>query len=509
MYPKNESIENNVSQFFKGLSTIYETCQLGVHHPGNVGPYRKGLVPVPLLRKFFFLSSLKCSSLMLNNFFSLFTAAQYENESFEDRQLRSYVAECQNLGSAIGASMAENVHIVIYMINPASHLGSNLDLGRCFSKLVGAYHHTAASIGLFTRTSEKTRARLVLQLMPIEHILRSTSFGGCLKFGLKEIAFSVYSKCHTVVDRHLKNNTNNIISSKAAAAEKKPVLVTELYAPPFILTKPIPDTIQFQIKKAISHFPTILESLAVLHMGYCFSFDKRWMIIVWTDNRGELMEFTVLDNARHNLPLTNVFEEAWARTKEIAKRTGFAWTLVIAKIGLLFEEELQAWIQCISSNQEKVAIVSLDLESSLYVNPTCSDIHHGNMNDLSNDSSLNSSATNTPNMTPTSATASNSHHHQQHHGKKMFSDVDTSEGPGQTKAMLLNHRVAYSNKRERASYGILSMDPISEVEEWMIPLASGYMIHTPPITENPNNELFNCNPLVIEVSLLALIQFDI
>jgi hypothetical protein len=51
VYPKNESIENNVSHFFKSLSTLYETCHLGIHHPGNVGPYRKGLVPVPLLRK--------------------------------------------------------------------------------------------------------------------------------------------------------------------------------------------------------------------------------------------------------------------------------------------------------------------------------------------------------------------------------------------------------------------------------------------------------------------------
>jgi hypothetical protein len=54
VYPKNESIENGISHFFKGLSTVYETCQLGVHHPGNIGPYRKGLVPVPLLRKSFF-----------------------------------------------------------------------------------------------------------------------------------------------------------------------------------------------------------------------------------------------------------------------------------------------------------------------------------------------------------------------------------------------------------------------------------------------------------------------
>ena len=53
IYPQNDSIESNVSQFFKGLSTLYETCQLGAHHPGNMGSYRKGLAPVPLLRKLF------------------------------------------------------------------------------------------------------------------------------------------------------------------------------------------------------------------------------------------------------------------------------------------------------------------------------------------------------------------------------------------------------------------------------------------------------------------------
>lgn len=52
VYPQNESIETSILHFFKGLSTVYETCQLGIHHPGNIGPYRKGLVPVPLLRKF-------------------------------------------------------------------------------------------------------------------------------------------------------------------------------------------------------------------------------------------------------------------------------------------------------------------------------------------------------------------------------------------------------------------------------------------------------------------------
>lgn len=389
--------------------------------------------------------------------------------------MRSYIAECQNLGSAIGGAMAENLHFVIYIVNPASHLGSNLDLSRCFNMLMGAYH--AAAIGYNTRTTEKTRARVVMQLMPIEHILRPTSFGGCLKFGMKEIAFSVYNKCHVVVNRH---------HQLVGVEDSKPI--TEMYAPAFILTKPVQTSIPFQLKKALSSFPTILESHAVLHMGYCFSFDRRWMIIVWTDNRGELVEFTVLDNKRHQLPLTTVFEEAWTKTREIAKRTGFAWTFVIAKIGLIFEEELQAWIKCIT-NEEKVTIVSLDIESSLFVDSSFDT--HG-MHETTNAAE----PLNTP-MMNASATAA-AHATQAANNKKVFNETEAG-GSGQTKTLLLNHRVAYSNKRERMSNGIVGMDPVSEDEEWMIPLASGYMIHTPPSTENPNNELFNSSPLVIEV----------
>lgn len=403
--------------------------------------------------------------------------AQLENESFQDRQLRSYMAECQHLGSVLGSAMPENVHIVIYMVNPATHLASHLDLSRCFSKLKAAYNASPMTLG--SRLSDKTRARLVLQLMPIEHVLRSTSFGGCLKFGMKEIAFSVYSKCHSIVSRQ-HQATLSTTATTTNGTKQDPHAVSDLYAPPFVLSKPIPSQIHFKLKKAISAFPSILESHAVLHMGYTFSLDKRWMIIVWTDNRGEMVEFAVLDNHRHHLPLSNVFEEAWARTKQISKRTGFAWTFVICKMGLVFEDELTAWIACLPSN-EHVAIVSLDVESTLYVNTTNADT----INEMHTPTdTLN---TNTPTMMNNAASTA----------KKVFAS-DTQDN-GQTKALLLNHRVAYSNKRERMSFGILGLDSISK-EDWMIPLASGYLIHTPPTTENPNNELFNCSPLVMEVS---------
>ena len=102
----------------------------------------------------------------------------------------------------------ENMHIVIYIVNPTHSLSSNLELSRCFHKLMIAYH--AASMGM--SVSHERRARLVFQLIPLEHILRPSSFGGYPNFGLKDIAFSVYSKCHSVVGRNHTSRVGTIVS---------------------------------------------------------------------------------------------------------------------------------------------------------------------------------------------------------------------------------------------------------------------------------------------------------
>ncbi|KAG0750027.1 hypothetical protein G6F62_005120 [Rhizopus arrhizus] len=461
IYPENDSTERSISQFFKNLGTLYETCQLGSHQPGNIGSYRKGLVPVRLL-------------------------SLAQDESLEDQQMRSYLTECQNLGSALGSVPGENVYNVIYMLNPSSDLQSNVHLTRCFSKLVEAYDTAVLNSG--TRMSN---AKPIMQLIPVEHVLRSSSFGGCLKFGLKEIAFSVYSKCHAVVTR-CRNNGNHESSVSTA----------EIYAPLFVLPKSVPNSVQYSLKKALCPFPSILENHAVLHMGYCFSFDKRWMIIVWTDNNGELIEFATLDSQSQYRNMSQLFEEAWRRTKIISKRTGFIWTFVIAKIGLLFREELKIWINCIGQD-EKAAIVCLDLESPLNILP----IPSAPMTEsMASSSMMDSIGTNVPSMV--NSTSNIGGIGAGFNSKKSSFPTDEN-GVGQTKALLLNHRVAYSSKRERASLAILSMDPSSNTENWMIPLASGYTIYTPLPTENSRHGLFNSNPPVIEFLIKQAIQHTV
>ncbi|KAI9253200.1 mediator complex subunit 13 C-terminal-domain-containing protein [Sporodiniella umbellata] len=448
IYPENESIERNVAQFFKNLSTLYETCQLGLHHPGNAGSYRKGLVPVRLL-------------------------ATEEGESLEDQQMRSYQTECQQLGTAIGQMHSEGFHTVVYMVNPISDLASNMSMARCFNGLMESYEAVQRPKGI----------KPVVQLVPAEHVLRSASFGGCLKFGLKTIAFSVYSKCFAVVTRSRSNDETG-----------ESTATSEIYAPPFVLPRLVPNTVQYSIKKGPVPFPNILENQAVLHLGYCFSFDRRWMVVVWTDNHGELIEFATIDRQKHEQSTSKMFEEAWRQTQAIAKRTGFVWTFVISKLGLLFENELKVWLNC-TGLEERIAVVCLDLESPLHISGLApgQTVHTNETTAHSTMEGLNS---NVPGLVMANHGAS-----QSGIGKKTMHALD-DHGMDQTKALLLNHRVAYSSKRERASLAMLNLDPSSSTENWMIPLASGYMIHTPSPTENTRHGLFHCHPPVIEIHLV-------
>lgn len=89
----------------------------------------------------------------------------------------------------------QNYYTVIYIVNPGPHMSSYLDMCRCFYKLKEAYHRIAH------KNFSDEQPRIALQLMPIDHILRPSAFGGYTMLGMKDIAFSVYTKCFTRVTR--------------------------------------------------------------------------------------------------------------------------------------------------------------------------------------------------------------------------------------------------------------------------------------------------------------------
>ncbi|ORZ01441.1 mediator complex subunit 13 C-terminal-domain-containing protein [Syncephalastrum racemosum] len=365
--PQNDALENACLQFFRGLSSVYEACHLGAHFPGSVEPYRRGMVPATLL-------------------------PEEAGETWADRQTRSYIHACKKLGAALAASnFSQKMHITVYMVNPSKTAVSHLGMSRCVEQL-RAYC-----------------PNIVWQLLPLEHVLRDVACGGHAKLHFKDIAFSVYTKCHATIHR------------KA------------LYTPPFILAKPAPTELPFTLQKPA-------DEPLTLHLAYRVT--PKWVVAIWTDHRGELLEFAV--RARNHMPLEAAIQELWDHT-ETLMYAGVQWTCVITKVGLLFERELRAWKMHLIGDQFRVAIVSVQVDSSLRLHieeqPQPASIH-----DFSH--------TPTPGIFQSSSTT----------------NATTAE-EGEAQTLLLNHRVAYCSRFQ-----------------WMLPLASGYLVqsqsqHSPSIIE--------------------------
>lgn len=71
---------------------------------------------------------------------------------------------------------------------------------------------------------------------------------------------------------------------------------------------------------------------------------------------------------------------------------------------------------------------------------------------------------------------------------------------GESHALLVNHRVAYSQRRQLTSNGMLFSQDMSSVEEWMLPLASAYLLQVPVKTSAPSREQLSLETQAVEVS---------
>ncbi|KAI7866317.1 mediator complex subunit 13 C-terminal-domain-containing protein [Spinellus fusiger] len=403
--PNGTSIETRVDDFFrKELSSVYEACLLGTHRPMIIPGCVGGVVPMDLIEQI------------------------SPEESYKTRQYLSYMKACLELASVLEHAITEKDHFVIYFVSSVQEDAFYLELCRCFDALKTA-------LG-------KDRVSLAMQIVPAQHVLLPLFPGGYAKFGLKEIAFSAYTKCDILVE----NTPYHTL----------PVFSTHLYTPPFILSKPIPDIIRFVFKKPSSMIPAMLDRGAMMHVAYSFSMNGQWLVVVWTDHRGELLEHSTFKTSDKDF-FGVVLEQVWTRTKALAKRTQFTWTFVITRVGLMFESELKAW-SSLASLDERLVIISMDLHDPLSLfTPGPFDKTEGDRDVVP------SSLIPTP-MTPETPSTAKER---------------SSRGEGCTRSIVLNHRVAYSRLNERMAMGKVTRSRISNYE-WMLPMASGYMIHDPP-----------------------------
>lgn len=151
------------------------------------------------------------------------------------------------------------------------------------------------------------------------------------------------------------------------------------------------------------------------------------------------------------------------------------------------------WITTIN-NVENVSIIAVDYDSPFRVSH---DSEQPAAPDSSNTPSSSSGAptpeTFTPGATPSmnigsvnSPTAARS------------TDIFEPES-GESHGLLVNHRVAYSQRRQLVSHGMLFSQDVSTAEEWMLPLASAYLLQVPVKTAAPSREQFSLETQAVEV----------
>ncbi|KAG0232801.1 mediator of RNA polymerase II transcription subunit 13 [Actinomortierella wolfii] len=354
LYPEGTDTENAVIKFWKELSSLFETSLLGQHLPGDVPDGKPGLCPVPLL-------------------------PSIPGETLEARQVRSLVEGSRKLGTLLGSSSQKDVYTVVYMVNPFSHGAGYFDLARCFSVLKGCFISSLSASQPSASVIEQQKERLVLQMVPIHHVLYPAAFGGFLRFGLRQMAFSVYQRCKVALERPSQSSQVNARTS--------------IYAPAFALAKTAPATINYSRHLKPNTAP---RNPATMHVGYSLSLDERWLVCVWTDHRGEMLEHLELDlkGCRHGLSVSVVtttasngqrrkkeqdsrrtqwtmiecMQEIWAKTQLYQKRASFSWKTVITKLGLISQSELAEWT-AVTKDAQNVSIVAVNIDSPMRIYP--------------------------------------------------------------------------------------------------------------------------------------------
>jgi hypothetical protein len=260
--------------------------------------------------------------------------------------------------------------------------------------------------------------------------------------------------------------------------------------------KPLQRSIDFKLN-SIRSFPIILNQLATLHMAYCFSYDRAWMFVVWIDDRGELLEYDLFSRK-------SAHKEAWKRTLEIAKRTEFPWTIVIAKVGLMFNDELNRWLRYTTpsdTDKYRVAIVCIDMESGLHLH---FQTHFPDASAFLDTAGQNKSQQASGFLDASGKSRVLGHTRYQQDGGQQSSSTQLINSEAQI--LVLNHRISYSHKRDQAYKGILRVEAITEKENWMMPLATGYLIQhsLPRKSVNPCMEQFNNVPFIAEVRYIGI-----
>jgi hypothetical protein len=349
----NSDLINIVREWIQSLSYIYESSNFGTHTPGTLKSI-KGIIPCLLEDNNINTNShnnILAIENILNSYeksISYFASIMGENihgiiEEGEETTM-SEIDECLN---------NDQKYIVLYLLSPFSssdktfiddNEAKSINYRLC-QMFVNSFLYKLA---LNTRLSiEKLKAKIILQIIPLDLIANNHSFDGYITIGLKDLVFTIYSKCRKLLQKNINVNNSEFL------------IFNDLYQPSYILSQsaiPIPyfSFEKFSRKNQLKNRINIMEPDRILHIAY-INVDNR-AIACMTDNIGELFEIIIVDDINERLnsisPLDYNkytkqqirFIKIWEKAmKLILFGCNFYWRIAIVKIGHVLQDEVNDW----------------------------------------------------------------------------------------------------------------------------------------------------------------------
>lgn len=217
--------------------------------------------------------------------------------------------------------------MVVYLLNPYSNPSAIVDLCAAFLRLFESYLQSKRS------PQPSSPNEIVLQLVPMGLVASNISVVVPSHTQYKGLALEVYNRC------------------SVGSAETRSGAAAPGNTASFLLAQKIPVSIDFSLTSTAP--ASLLHEPTDLHIAYSESFDGRWISAAWSDNDGGhqiSMSYCLgMVDSDVRRPFGDVAREIWQTSLEVARSRKVRWRFLVAKVGIMEQEELDAW-QLVAEN---------------------------------------------------------------------------------------------------------------------------------------------------------------
>ncbi|KAH9907319.1 mediator complex subunit 13 C-terminal-domain-containing protein [Xylariomycetidae sp. FL2044] len=318
IFPELDGLADDMLVFTDRMRSIYESLKLGSFNRLQTSAVENGLFTFEIEKDL---------------------VPSGKSSSFLGPSLQSCASKvCKMLSSM----MVEKMNFVIFFFYTPDVVGSVVECCAAFNEIFEGYKK------ILSNKRIPIVNELALQLVPQDLIASSSSIAMPSPSELIKLAIETYDRC---VD-----------------------FGSSMPLPAIVLEQQPPRMIDFKL--ALNPSASLLHENSCLHVAYAQSVDERWVTTAWTDNRGSQQVTASYCLGRKgksiSTSLTDVQHEIWATTRELISSLKVHWRIIIAKCGIMDQQEIEVWsalAQAESKASTTLVLITVDTDPSMQLIP--------------------------------------------------------------------------------------------------------------------------------------------